>query len=112
MDIEHFKALLESHRAELLADLTVSDQEAGTVELDQTRQGRLSRMDAMQRQAMAKETHRRREVELKRIAAALRRIEQDEFGYCVSCGEDIPEARLEIDPAATHCVSCAEKAGE
>ena len=44
-----------------------------TVKLDQTRVGRLSRMDAMQQQAMAKATNARTELELVRIRSALQR---------------------------------------
>jgi len=50
------------------------------VELDQQSVGRLSRMDALQNQAMQQETERRREVEIKRIDAALHRLGEDEFG--------------------------------
>lgn len=66
-------------------------------------------MDALQGQAMAKETERRRGVELQRIASALARIEDEDFGYCVTCGEEIPLQRLELDPAVTTCIACANK---
>lgn len=94
-------------------DLTLTDQISKTttkaVELDQSSVGRLSRMDAMQSQAMAVETKRRREFELSRIEAALERIEEEEYGYCASCDEEINRRRLEIDPANPFCVNCAEK---
>ena len=77
------------------------------MELDQTRVGRLSRMDAIQAHQMAKATSRRRHVERGRIAAALKRIDDGEYGYCLSCGEMIPAPRLQIDPAASQCVGCA-----
>ena len=77
------------------------------VELDQTRVGRLSRMDALQGQAMAQETARRRDNELARIDAALKRIEEDEYGYCLACGELIAAKRLDLDPTAAVCVTCA-----
>lgn len=78
-----------------------------TVELDQTRVGRLSRMDAMQAQAMSVETGRRRRLKLLQIDAALKRIENDDFGYCQECGEDIAAARMEIDPTVVLCIACA-----
>lgn len=87
--------------------MNAASDAAKPVELDQTRVGRLSRMDALQGQAMAKETERRRTIELQRIAGALARIEEEEFGYCVMCGEGIPLKRLELDPAVTTCVHCA-----
>ncbi|MQX35172.1 hypothetical protein GHC57_01425 [Roseospira navarrensis] len=72
--------------------------------------GRLSRMDALQHQAMAQETERRRQVELKRIDAALERMKEGEYGLCVHCGESIATRRLEFDPAAPLCITCASAA--
>jgi DnaK suppressor protein len=64
-------------------------------------------MDAMQQQAMSIAAERRRQLRLKRIETALRRIDQGEFGYCVHCGEEIPEARLSVDPTSPSCINCA-----
>ena len=77
------------------------------VELDQQSVGRLSRMDAMQVQAMAQAVELRRKGRLQRIQAALKRLEEGEFGYCADCGEDIPMKRLAVDLTLTHCVDCA-----
>ncbi len=82
---------------------------AAVVELDQTRVGRLSRMDALQGQAMSQERERRRLIQLQKIAAALKRIEHDDYGYCTECGEEIAFKRLEFDPAITLCFSCADE---
>jgi DnaK suppressor protein len=104
---DRYAALLQRRKKELATLDAQSAESRGPVELDQQSVGRLSRMDAMQSQAMAKETHRRRALELRRINIALRRIAEDEFGWCERCGEAIPEGRLDIDPTATLCVSCA-----
>lgn len=80
------------------------------VELDPSRVGRLSRMDAMQVQAMSRETERRRRIELTRLRAALGRLEEGSYGECVECGEPIAGKRLEHDPGATHCIECARSA--
>ena len=82
---------------------------ASVVELDQTSVGRLSRMDALQGQAMSKETGRRRQLELQKIAGALRRVDSGDYGYCLSCEEPIARERLELDPGATLCIECANK---
>ncbi|MEQ8332599.1 TraR/DksA family transcriptional regulator [Nisaea sp.] len=108
-DFDHFRGLLLARRIELQAVMDSASGAAKPVELDQSRVGRLSRMDALQGQAMAKETERRRGMELQRIASALARIEDEDFGYCVSCGEEIPLKRLELDPAITTCITCASK---
>jgi DnaK suppressor protein len=108
IDLEAFRALLQERRAELESVAQSSAAAAETVELDQTRVGRLSRMDALQGQAMAKESERRRRAEVTRIDAALVRISADDYGYCVDCGEDVPTQRLHVDPATTLCLKCAE----
>ncbi|MFT4793281.1 MAG: DnaK suppressor protein [Paracoccaceae bacterium] len=105
--MKRYAALLRRRLQDLEALDAQSAESRGPVELDQQSVGRLSRMDAMQAQAMAQETHRRRVLEMRRIGLALRRIEDDDFGWCGRCGEAIPEGRLEIDLAATLCVTCA-----
>lgn len=98
---------LHDRRAELQGLTASSEDQRRPVELDQTRVGRLSRMDALQVQAMSIETERRRSIELNRIEAALDRIAEGDYGYCLLCGEDIAVKRLESDPTATTCISCA-----
>ena len=94
-----------------LTDLReAGDDAAATVELDQTRQGRLSRMDALQAQAMSVEAGRRRERQLRQVRAALARIDTDDFGWCQECGEAIDPRRLEHNPAAPCCLACTERA--
>lgn len=118
MDDAWSKAELAEFRQRLLdrqAELTrVTDQAAEgaqTVTLDQTRVGRLSRMDALQAQAMTQETIRRRQIEAQRITAALARMERGEYGECQACGELIAKPRLRVDPGAVLCIACAEATG-
>jgi DnaK suppressor protein len=92
---------------ELRSLLDAGEEALRVVELDQTSVGRLSRMDALQGQAMSQERARRRQRELQRIAAALRRLENGEYGDCQDCGEAIDVRRLEMDPAAILCIRCA-----
>lgn len=100
------------HRIEtLLTELEDEDTRGqsgqATVELDQQAIGRLSRMDALQNQAMAKAGHARRQVQRTRLKAAIIRIDDGEFGSCEDCGDEIGLGRLKLDPAATRCISCA-----
>ena len=112
IDLQFFKSLLLRRRSEINKLLKSNEDAAQPPELDQTRVGRLSRMDAMQSQAMAKESERRGRLEIGRIRAALGRIDSGEYGHCLSCGESITRQRLEIDPAATQCIRCAERTEE
>ena len=102
-----YRSKLEAEIAELRALSDSSKQSRAPVTLDQQSVGRLSRMDAMQQQSMDLAKEERRAQRLTVLAAALRRMDEDEFGYCLKCGDDISEARLDIDPAVTLCVDCA-----
>jgi DnaK suppressor protein len=106
---EEWRDKLLALRAELQSIAETGDESAAVVELDQTKVGRLSRMDAMQAQAMAKASSNRRQVMLTKITAALKRIDDDEYGLCRECDEPINPKRLEFDPTATHCIECASK---
>ncbi|HJP06487.1 MAG: TraR/DksA family transcriptional regulator [Proteobacteria bacterium] len=81
-----------------------------TIELDQTRVGRLSRAEAMQDHQMSLEMARRRQAMLEAIDQTLIRIDQDpDYGLCEDCGESIAPARLALDPTQPCCVNCAGK---
>jgi len=107
MSNSHKQTLLDLKK-QLLALEKVGADAAETVVLDQTRQGRLSRMDALQQQAMSKASNQRRQKKLQDIERALIRIQQDEFGYCLECDETIHPKRLEFNPTTTLCIQCAE----
>jgi len=102
----HSKLLAEQQK--LQQEAVQAQQSSATVELDQQSVGRLSRMDAMQAQAMAQELARRRARQLVEIAAALKRIESNDYGYCLDCDEPISAARLGINPASRYCLNCAD----
>lgn len=107
MDRDRLKAKLEARLEQLRREGRDGGGDRSPVELDQTSVGRLSRMDAMQVQAMALAGERRRAAERQRILAALDRVGSEDFGYCDRCGEAIAKARLDNDPAVTTCIGCA-----
>ncbi|GAB4385453.1 TraR/DksA family transcriptional regulator [Albidovulum sp.] len=45
--------------------------------------------------------------ELRMIEAALKRMDEGEYGYCVTCGDRISEERLDLIPATPFCHKCA-----
>ena len=105
--LEEFRALIAAALTDLAGEDALGRDGQRVVELDQQAVGRLSRMDALQMQAMAKAQQVRRDGQAGRLRAALARIEDGSYGECLDCGEDIPERRLEIDPTIPLCVSCA-----
>ena len=102
-------ARLRARRAELAGLAAAHEEDRRPVELDQARQGRLSRMEALQEQAMAIEVERRREVELARIDAALERLANGAYGACVTCVQPIEPRRLALDPSTPLCLGCARR---
>ncbi len=110
IDLEYFKKLLEERLKGITARQECQKQEIAPVELDQAKVGRLSRMDAMQQQAMSQAVARLTDVERQRIQSALGRMQSDDYGYCVSCGEEVAEGRLRFDPSVLLCISCAKDA--
>jgi DnaK suppressor protein len=92
-----------------LRDQLTADDAVAVVTLDQESVGRLSRIDAMQVQAMALAVQRHRRAERNRIDAALKRIDSGDYGWCVRCGEEIESKRLDHAPATAMCLACAKE---
>ena len=99
-------AQLRALEQTLEAQLQTGAEGARTVTLDQSSVGRLSRMDAIQQQAMAKATQRNVEVRLQQCGIALRAFENGEYGDCRRCEEPIGFRRLSAKPEAPFCVDC------
>jgi len=106
-ETSQWRRCIEQQIAELTELSEQSRESRAPVELDQTMQGRLSRMDAMQGQAMAQATDARRRQQIAALKGALAHIENGEFGECLACGEAIAPARLKSNPAITLCIDCA-----
>ncbi|WP_296809511.1 molecular chaperone DnaK [Thiocapsa sp.] len=100
---------LQAELDALIIDIAESNDAGGAVELDQTRVGRLSRMDAMQQQAMAKNTQERYGIRRLQVEAALARIDAGTFGLCCLCRDPLDTERLDSDPAVVFCAGCAQE---
>jgi len=106
-DLEAARRRLDEKKLDLESMSALSEEARAPVTLDQQSVGRLSRMDAMQQQAMAEAQERARKRDLVRIEMAQRRLAEGEYGCCAECGEVIPDKRLAIDPMAEKCIRCA-----
>ena len=111
MTEDEARAALLTRRAALDTEDAANADARDPVALQQDSVGRLSRMDAMQQQAMAQAQERRRKAERDRIAAALQRLDEGEWGWCATCGEAIAAGRLAHDPSVGTCVKCAGGGG-
>jgi DnaK suppressor protein len=105
--IEELRTELLRLQRELSEQLDKTGDSSKPVELDQSKVGRLSRMDAMQQQSMAAEERRRRQIRRQQVAAALAAIEEGTYGDCRRCEEPIGYRRLAARPETPFCVPCA-----
>ncbi|MFK7994336.1 MAG: TraR/DksA family transcriptional regulator [Granulosicoccus sp.] len=107
-ELQKFKQQINT-KIVTLESLGVASKEASdTVSLDQSKVGRLSRMDALQGQAIAKATAERRKQEIANLKRALVRIDDASFGECRTCEADIDPRRINHNPGVFLCLSCAE----
>jgi len=108
IDKGFIRETLLSMRTELesLSDMAADNRKP--VMLDQQSVGRLSRMDSLQVQAMDIAQEKARQRQIVKINAALKRLDDDDYGYCVTCDEPIGSKRLELDPAIPLCIQCAK----
>ena len=107
-----FKAQLLAQRDSLLEQLaslrggSVSRAEASAEHFGQPEDStaQLSTARELEFALDARET-----AELDMVDAALRRIEAGTYGQCITCGVDIPAARLHAAPEAARCIACQVK---
>jgi DnaK suppressor protein len=101
---------LERRLADLHGEIAEALGSAAPVELDQTTQGRLSRMDAMQQQAMAANRIERLRLQERKLEAAIARHREGTYGICCRCGGAVEPERLRLDPATPFCMACVTPA--
>jgi DnaK suppressor protein len=106
-DMGMYRVRIAERLAELDREDALGANGQSVVTLDQQSVGRLSRMDALQSQALAQGMQARRDAERRALAQALERLNSGEYGWCEECGDAIAPARLRFDPAARLCISCA-----
>lgn len=100
-DIDDLLGRLDADEASLRADRADATADDEHDPEGSTLSGEWQRVEALRRARLAE----RQEVE-----EALRRMDAGSYGVCVSCGREIPAARLEARPMATMCVECASRA--
>ena len=107
VDTAKFRAVLEARKAELeerlheIDEALDSHQSKDWEELATEREG----------DEVLESMGTSGKVEIAKIQAALQRIDEDEFGYCVTCGDEIATERLDVVPHTPFCRNCADKNG-
>ena len=101
--MKHLEQKLLADRDRLLAEIAARDAEIAKVQIDDSEDKNLERLDD---EVLAAMTENDRQ-DLARIDAALARIADGSYGICATCGEAIAEARLDAQPDAVLCIDCA-----
>jgi DnaK suppressor protein len=104
---EGFRRRLQQRQGELRELLERAPQDTSAVAPDNAI-GRLTRMEAMQAGYVTEALRREHQKELARIERALQAIDDESFGTCRRCGDELPLGRLEAKPDALLCVPCTE----
>ena len=104
--LAELRADLNALRAHLTAQITAMADETAPVGLDQPI-GRLSRMEALQQQAMAGASKERLQRRVRDVDRAIERYDAGDYGYCVGCDEPVGYRRLKVvGPEVARCVRC------
>ena len=96
-ELDASSAVLENEGAGTGSELSHADQHPGDVAGEYT--------DADNQNALLENSADQRA----QVEAALARIDAGTYGTCVDCGQQIPDARLEVRPEAARCVADQEK---
>jgi DnaK suppressor protein len=106
--IAELREELERQLAKLEKSMAVSDEAVKPVELDQTAVGRLSRMDSLMSQGMARGLQEREVARFAQLREAVERMNAGEYGVCEDCGSPIAFERLYVFPESPTCAACSE----
>ena len=108
IDIEHFKKVLQAKEQELLEEMTRLDENA--------RESRSADVEdpvdvvvSSEAKAANFEVSTKASDTFAQVQAALQRIDRGEYGFCIDCGREIPEKRLEAVPWTLYCLEDQEK---
>ena len=106
--IEQFKRRLESQREEAFHLLHRVSDESRSIDTDIPQDSGDQSINTISKEFLFQQGSQRRNT-VRRIEAALSRIEEGTFGVCAECSEEIPIRRLEALPWTDSCLHCQEQ---
>jgi len=106
-DLQFFRDLLLTQRAEILNKADVFKSESGIESTGQGDEGDLAVTELSL--SLNLRLQERQTQLLQKIDRALGKIEESTFGLCEQCDEMVNFARLKARPVATLCVACKEE---
>jgi DnaK suppressor protein len=106
--LDYYKKKLLARREELMKTIARTQEEGRTADEDPTVDLADKAANSYTKEFLFGMTSTDRS-QLNLIDAALKRIQEDEYGVCANCQEEMQQKRLEAVPWAKHCISCQEK---
>lgn len=106
--LEQYRKKLEAKRDELLKIIARTEEEGRAADEESNVDLADKAANSYTKEFLFGQTHHDRRI-LQLVKEALERIEEDSYGLCANCEEEIQQKRLEAVPWARHCISCQEK---
>ena len=100
------KSLMLSRQKELLGEIEVLKELTKPI-APENAIGRISRMDAINNKSINEAALVQSNKKLRKLEAALNKVEEEYFGLCGRCGNEIPLGRLMLMPESPFCVNCS-----
>jgi DnaK suppressor protein len=102
--LEHLRAMLSAWRMDLMeeVDRTVNHMQDEAANFPDP----ADRATQEEEFSIELRTRDRERKLIKKIDSTIERLDQDDYGYCETCGIEIGLRRLEARPTATQCVDC------
>jgi DnaK suppressor protein len=107
--LDYYKKKLVTRREELMKTIARTEEEGRQADDDPTVDLADKAANSYTKEFLFGMTNTDRVI-LNQIEAALKRIDNDDYGVCANCQEELQQKRLEAVPWAKHCISCQEKA--
>ena len=106
MEKSEIKTLIEKEINKTVQKISDYDDMSSPVSPDDAI-GRVSRMDAINNKSVTEAALRQAKDKLSKLRHALHRVDEENFGRCKRCGNDIPIMRVVLMPQSPYCVKCA-----
>ena len=106
--LDYYKKKLLARREELTKTIARTQEEGRTADEDPTVDLADKAANSYTKEFLFGMTNTDRSL-LNLIDAALKRIQEEEYGVCANCQEEMQQKRLEAVPWAKHCIACQEK---
>ena len=103
---EHFRSILQNWKQELVeeSERTVTHMQAEHLNLPDP-SDRASQEEEFSLELRSRDRERKL---LRKIDKSLKRLDEDDYGYCEACGIEIGIGRLEARPTAELCIDCKQ----